>query len=497
MKSNSYRFYSAIAAVVLAASVPWAHAGTGVRVFLQVWNPQAPDQEKTLTLVDRPNLITDSLQDAWVRARPQICEQLRLRMGLGRAAGGQTLSDITCLLDEHVTFNVVSANLNALHGNLAVSGYVEATSTTPTALGSWADPRFSVALTAKLDLVLDIQRDRDHTLRVSSAKFTLNNATLDSHNFNGDMLKFLADDLSPFFGGPNYKNMAENAINATSLDLAGKFNAALAPVNAQLVGPSDAVRVGASGTPDYVSVAFTPREVTPPNGGSMTGVLHWDPAQFSPRNGCGSFIIRATVQTGPAPMYPPGAVAPTREVGVFQAHPVSANSCAYTLTGLAPGWRNTLGAGVLDPPTAGAAVNSKDHGSYGLVSDGWDGVMVIPQPLADARNYTVHSYHFKTTDPRDIERTYQKPDYHPDTGSNPVDYSLQTTPARANASRVDAAMTRQNGGAISIDPHAMPTGSGPVMQPNAAANSRMQPRLKLVDGKAVIDSESIPSQPGH
>ena len=48
----------------------------------------------------------------------------------------------------------VPAGQNALRATFAISGYVEATSTTPTVFGSYADPRFSVALTAKLALTL-------------------------------------------------------------------------------------------------------------------------------------------------------------------------------------------------------------------------------------------------------------------------------------------------------------------------------------------------------
>ncbi len=378
----------------LAASAGLAQAATGARAVLQAWNPVEPDQANVIPLFDEPSLVSDSLQDAWSRARPRICEQLRLKMGVGGAAHGQTLSDITCVLDEAVVLDVSSAGQNALHATFTVSGYVEATSTTPdvafgVGLGEYADPRFSVALTAKLDLALAVQPNRDKTLRVSKAQFTLNDATLDSHNFSGDMLKFVAGELVPFFGGPDYKSMAENAVNAVSVDFARDFDAGLAPVNAQLKGPSDAVRVGLSGSGHYISVAFAPREIPPLLNGSMTGLLRWDPAQFSPRSGCQSFDIRATVQTGPVPMYTANAAAPTRQVGTFQASPVDASSCAFTLSGLAAGWPNVLTARVIDGNKVKNAGNSLYRVTIKLASDGWNGRVIVPQPLADARNYRV------------------------------------------------------------------------------------------------------------
>ncbi len=407
-----------------------AHAATGARVLLQVWTPLTPDQQNVVTLVDQPSLLSDSLQDAWMRARPRICEQLKARMGAGGAAAGQTLRDINCGLDEHVTLDVVPAGQNALRATFAVSGFVEATSTTPTVLGSYADPRFSLALTARLALTLAVQPDREQTLRVSKALFALDNASLDSHNFSGDMLKFVADDLVPFFGGPNYKSMAENAVNAVSVDFANEFDAALAPVNAQLKGPSDAVRVGVSASGNYISVAFGPHELVPPTNGSMVGVFHWNPAEFTPRSDCQSFDIHATVQTGPVPMFTPNAAAPTRDVGELQASQITANTCAFTMRGLAAGWPNALTTRVEGGATASAGSSLLRVG-YALVGDGWNGRMVIPQPEADSRNYHVS----RSLDATAIKAPdYQKLEYRIDPRVNPAGIVTQ----RANPAEFKA-----------------------------------------------------------
>ena len=146
-----------VASLALLTCAIDAHAATGARVLLQVWSPLTPDQQNVVALVDQPSMVSDSLQDAWMRARPRICEQLKLKMGAGGAAAGQTLYDITCLLDEHAALEVAPAGQNALHASFAFGGAVEATSTTPTALDSYADPRFSLSLTAKLDLTLAVQ----------------------------------------------------------------------------------------------------------------------------------------------------------------------------------------------------------------------------------------------------------------------------------------------------------------------------------------------------
>lgn len=420
------RWLTPVASLALLTCVVDAHAATGARVLLQVWNPVTPDQQNVVTLVDQPSLVSDSLQQAWMRARPRICEQLKLKMGAGGVAAGQTLYDITCLLDEHAVLDVAPAGQNVLRASFSVGGAVEATSTTPTVLGSYADPRFSLALTAKLDLILMVQPDRDHTLRVTKALFALDGATLDSHNFSGDILKFVSDDLIPFFGGPNYKSLAENAVNAISADFANDFDAALAPVNVQLKGPSDAARVGVSASGNYISVGFGPRELVPPTNGSMVGVFHWNPAEFTPSNGCQSFDIHATVQTGPVPMFTPNATAPTRDVGELRASQITANTCAFTLRGLAAGWPNALTARV-EGGTPASAGSSLLRVGYALVGDGWNGRMVIPQPEADSRNYRVS----RSLDATAIEVPDRlKKNYVIDPRVNPADsYSRQANPA--------------------------------------------------------------------
>ena len=383
----------ACTAVLFLAAVPNAHAAVGARVLVQVWSPLTPQQQSVQTLVNDASLVSDQVQKAWTEARPRICAALLGAMGKGKAAGGQTLYDLKCLLDERPVFSVTSASANTLAASLAIGGYVEATSTTPTALGSYADPRFSVALKAQLQMVLSVQPNPDQTLRVDGAKFSLANAKIDSHNFSGDLLKFIADDLLPFFGGPQYRQLAEGAINAVEVDTRGYFNAALVPINAKLRGPSGYVRVAVWGKPDSIVVAFGPRALTPHTGGTMSGALRWDPSKVVSPGSCASFSSAAMVQTGPAPLrdptgyFEPGE-APMLKVGSFQLMSAAkANECRYRLAGLAQGWpnqvqaRSSIGAGT----TAGSSLYRV---KFAVAGDGWDGRTVVPSPSAE-RNYRV------------------------------------------------------------------------------------------------------------
>ena len=389
---SSFRLLPLCLGVALLGTAAAAQAAVGARVLLQEWSPLTPQKQGVRVLANDPNAVSTALQRAWSQARPVICAQLQGAMGRSGAAGGQTLRDIDCQLDTMPAFSVATAGANALTATLSIGGYVAARSTTPTALGSYADPRFSLAIKANMVITLAVQNNASDTLRVDRALFTLSNATLDSQNFSGDLLKFVANDLIPFFHGPNYKRLAETAINSVSIDVASRFNAAFAPVNVMLRAPSGLVRMGVWGKPDGITVAFGPREVAPPSGGTVTGAVRWSPSQIGAPGNCDGFTIDAVVQTGPAPLRDPGGYyeasdAPTRKVGSFQLVSGVAGECRYRVSGLAAGWPNVFSAHSI-VGNVKRADNSVHSIRYTLAGDGWDGHNVTPQPSAE-RNYVV------------------------------------------------------------------------------------------------------------
>ena len=199
-------------------------------------------------------------------------------------------------------------------------------------------------------------------------------------------------DVVPVFTGTNYKAYAENAINSVSVSLAGILNKALAPVNKLLVGPADAVRVGVWGTPQAITIAFGPRELTPPSGGTVFGALRWDTSKPATPASCDGFVINAVVQTGPAPIRQPSGTylpgeAPKRKVGSFQLQSTAAGDCRYRMTGLAAGWPNQFTTPAMTGKTIG--INGVGHSMiYAITGEGRDGHNVVPQPSAE-RNFAI------------------------------------------------------------------------------------------------------------
>lgn len=274
------------------------------------------------------------------------------------------------------------------------------------------------------------QPDPDRTLMVTRAVFTLGGATIDSQNLVGDILTFVSGDLIPFFGGPNFKRLAEDAVNAVSIDLARNFDTALAPVNARLKGPSGAVRVGVAAGADRIKVAFAPREFVPPTDGRMGGTLRWNPAEFGPRSGCASFDIRATR--------------------------------------------------VVDGGTSRSAGSSLYGVSHGLSGDGWDGRNVTPQPVAAGRNYVVT---------RSIDATaLEAPSYgsmrqvvanETDARINPADTLVRADTVGAWALSAGARV----GDAVSLNPQPLPPRPDSAVE-SAATTRASQAGIIIVSGRS-------------
>jgi hypothetical protein len=436
-----------LAALALAVGLPFtaARADVGARVLVQVWNPTTPDQQSVKVLTDDPKVVSDALASGWERTRQSVCDRLVAAMGKQRAARGLTLRDIDCRLGgmtltiaRSVAPNVVAATL------LLSNAHVAATSTTPTALGSYADPRFSLDVAARLDLTILAEPSPVEPLHVTVAKFTLSGAKLDSQNTPADVIEFFAENLSPFFGGPDYKRLTENAIDAMGSDLTADFNAALAPVNAKLAGPSGDVRIALWGRPQRITIAFAPR-LTPPVNGSISGSIAWNAAEYTPRQGCASFVVVAAVQVGPAPLLDPEnytltGQAPIRRVGEIAMRRVSPLSvCSYTLAKLPAGWPTQLASTLAGGASAASSTTKLVSVKFGLRPDGWDGAVV---PNARDRNFAV-SREIRITDVPKPAVALPKP-------SDPM--------SRLNPGASEA-VHRLNEPAV--QPNAAPPGSGP------------------------------------
>lgn len=171
-----------------------------VEVFVDVANPQGVDGGLKIvsrfpglqsTLFDRPGFFRDALNAAWSAARGPLCDQITQQAGVADGAGkGYTLYNIVCKLapagvlfldDASGTTGAIDLTFDVPHN------YIEATTTQPTVLGSYADPRFSLTYEIALHLRIDLAN-----LKVLGVDYAAINASKpDSHNASADVLKAL------------------------------------------------------------------------------------------------------------------------------------------------------------------------------------------------------------------------------------------------------------------------------------------------------------------
>jgi hypothetical protein len=184
-------------------------------------------------------LLQLGAQVGWDQARPKLKEMLAGPLGTGHGLpNGITLYEIRTELAERITLTR-AVGASSVAGGIPMQLRVGpnlfvAKSTTPTAFGEWADPEFSVDFGVAIDFTIKVEPARMAlSVVIDTARITgpdlSGTPKLDSQNFPADVALFLAEVISPFFGGPNFVALVEQQIAAQNF--ASLLNATLQPVN--------------------------------------------------------------------------------------------------------------------------------------------------------------------------------------------------------------------------------------------------------------------------
>src|SRR5262249_54075588 len=146
----------------------------------------------------------------------------------------------------------------------------------------------SVTASAQFVLGLAVQTDPNQPLVITTAALTFANASIDSHNFSADVIKFLDSTMIPTFNAlcsaqtrdicihaRTQQQKAIAFIDSTNFPRPAQFNGALAAINARLRGPAQYARIGLWGRSSAITIAFAP-DLPVPNNGSMSGAIRWN-----------------------------------------------------------------------------------------------------------------------------------------------------------------------------------------------------------------------------
>jgi hypothetical protein len=371
----------------------------GVRALAVTYDPKAPNRQGLRELLNRPEVLRQAVNTAWETSRAQTCDDLKNELGKGNLiAAGVTLYDIVCNMGEQGEFTMQSQGASGMLMQYHIRGnYLEFTSTTPTALGSYADPRFSVQYDLHMTLQLSIAGG-DRPLRVLKAVAAVQNAHLDSHGVVGDLVLTLGN----FFTSGKLTPLAENAINSAKVDLTRKVSAQIEPANAFLKAPPGAAYAGHWIRRNTFIIAYVPLPgPLPPQTGWASGTVRWkkDYGVSQPPS-CAGITFRSTVQTGPAPLQDPdtGAIGtpPTKTVdipgtlGPF-GEQGGEYTCGYQVKSLFTGIPNTLSGQARGLTTALQANNQFLVAGLKMAPMGWNG-QINPTPGTSGKDYALEQF---------------------------------------------------------------------------------------------------------
>ncbi len=178
-------------------------------------------------------VIRDAVNAAWRDdVQPRLTEVLRRELGKAdRFADGFTLYDIDVRLsgaDPVQTVQRTAGGDVLIHVQTGRSTIV-ATSTQPSFLGSYADPRFSIDFSVTFDVLLDIPPVTGPIGGSKVLNLRLVAPHLDSQNFPGDVLLLVAKAIVGYITGGDIDTLIAQAANqALGAD---QVNGALQPLN--------------------------------------------------------------------------------------------------------------------------------------------------------------------------------------------------------------------------------------------------------------------------
>ena len=315
-----------------------AGGAVGLHVFVQPWDPHKNTPGQTQAIVDDAHFFDRNVAQRWDIARDTICDELKKSLAKPNSVGkGMSLYNIDCAMGETGVLKILKSNSKGksfvMNFHVAGNG-LTATSTQPTILGSYADPRFSVGF--DLDVSVDVSV---LPIKVNSATVVVSKAVIDSHNFPADEL--IAADA--FLHG-GFLEKAQIAIDQTkSLDVT-VFKGGIEQQN-NLVGPlaekyqySNVWFMG-----DGIFADFAPVFPSTPRTAVAGGTIRWTKSSSITIDDCANFTMMSSAQTGPAPLTYPlatyGDVPTVPGLGTFAASgaPLDAGDhfeCAYTLSQL-------------------------------------------------------------------------------------------------------------------------------------------------------------------
>jgi hypothetical protein len=227
------RLMAAAALAAVVGLVPAARAD-GLRVEV----PRVLGKGPARTAYDNPHLF-DDLARTWADQRGVLDKEIERQLGqlnprmpkgvnFTRQKSRLAPARITTRVDRGQGLAPVPIMevIFEARGNVLTTRF-----TTPTVLGSYADPEFKVTYDLRAVVYVPVN-ERARTLKVSGAAVEVRNVHITPENAPAEVVEFAAD-VYKVLGGKDYKALAERTLGQ-KVDLKDKVNGLLRPVNREL-----------------------------------------------------------------------------------------------------------------------------------------------------------------------------------------------------------------------------------------------------------------------
>jgi hypothetical protein len=198
-------------------------------VWVDVPDSRVPDQS---------NFLKNMWDAAWSQNQPSMCPELWRRVEERVSAHGQHIYDTECNIRPIGAFYARMVNQTLEIKYLVNGNNVAFTSTQPTPLGSWADPRFRVSFDIEIDASIVFPRTFTASsdphlgpLQLNSARAFVRNADVEPDNLVADVLSWVDSLIGFVFGDRTQFQTAQDTIDQQVIDVAGRARDGLVPAN--------------------------------------------------------------------------------------------------------------------------------------------------------------------------------------------------------------------------------------------------------------------------
>jgi hypothetical protein len=408
---------------VLAAPTP-----TGLRVYVETWNPTTVNGEALETVLNQPSAVSDAMLAAWGRFRAWYLTQVpatlhgqdflhsvdsKIPSGItlyARSHDMQAPPTLTLAAAPQLTLS--HASLNGFSAQFHVPGAgVGVCATTPSALGKYADPCADLSVDIDVTFSVNITQTAGHLLQLGPVVASISNFEISDPNFPVEVAQVVSS-INAFFGGTDYQQVLASLADAQSQNLTPQLQAPIDSLNAAIgqLEQSALTRINqglapagmtlgqlahttlweqSTGSAQMLTVLLAPPSAgltldPSRQTGQVTGVITFDPSVQTPPPSCAGLDstgrISARAQTGPRPVTsvdsrgtPTYGAAPTQALSVsFTGAPLQGRQCAYSLARLALGLPNLI---ALSGGQASAAARLQQP--LDLVPDRWTNPVIV------------------------------------------------------------------------------------------------------------------------